>query len=217
MISRDSSATHKSQRVFDDISMSSSSSSQRFFVLLSAFYAPTRRTPMRASSRRSQPSSQKRFFIVFLPVLFEASDDDDERGWKLFCAFLGGRMKANEERENCGVFHVKDTHMYTYIFHLRKRYTRLYSATIYAAKTHTETTEVLLSPDQSDAQTKPLSLFVSLFLCLFLCFFVCVFAGRASRRTSQLSGGGGGGGVPVRVGVAKLFVPTRTPVFVQIL
>ena len=124
MISRDSSATHTSQRVFDDISMSSSSSSsQRFFVLLlSAFYAPpTRRTPMRASSRRSQPSSQKRFFIVFLPVLFEASDDDDERGWKLFCAFWGGRMKANEERENCGVFHVKDTHMYTYIFHLRKR------------------------------------------------------------------------------------------------
>ena len=42
---------------------------------------------------------RKRFFIV----------DDDERGWKLFCAFLGGRMKANEERENCGVFRVKDT------------------------------------------------------------------------------------------------------------
>ena len=35
------------------------------------------------------------------------------------------------------------------------------------AKTHTETTEVLLSPDQSDAQTKPLSL--SLFVCLFVC------------------------------------------------
>jgi|ETNmetMinimDraft_19_1059907.scaffolds.fasta_scaffold503046_1 hypothetical protein len=35
-------------------------------------------------------------------------------------------MKANEERENCGVFRVKDTHtMYTYIFHLRKRYASL--------------------------------------------------------------------------------------------
>ena len=44
------------------------------------------------------------------------------------------------------------------------------------AKTHTETTEVLLSPDQSDAQTKPLSL--SLFVCLFVSLFAYSRVGR---------------------------------------
>ena len=48
------------------------------------------------------------------------------------------------------------------------------------AKTHTETTEVLLSPDQSDAQTKPLS------LSLFVCFFVSLFAYSRVGRPVEL-------------------------------
>ena len=48
------------------------------------------------------------------------------------------------------------------------------------AKTHTETTEVLLSPDQSDAQTKPLS------LSLFVCFFVSLFAYSGVGRPVEL-------------------------------
>ena len=43
----------------------------------------------------------------------------------ILCVFGRTDLKANEERENCGVFRVKDTHMYTYIFHLRKRYASL--------------------------------------------------------------------------------------------
>ena len=97
---------------------------------------------------------------------------------------------------------------------MRKRYARLYSATTCENAHRNDRGSAFPLPKRRADKTA-----LSLFVCLFLCFFVCVFAGRASRRTSQLSGGGGGGGgVPVRVGVAKLFfVPRRTPVFVQIL
>ena len=41
------------------------------------------------------------------------------RGWKLYVRFWVDEYEANnEERENCGVFHVKDTHIvsiHTYI------------------------------------------------------------------------------------------------------
>ena len=154
MISRDSSATHTSRRVFDDISMSSSpSSSQTVFRpppskrLLNA--PPTRRTPrcerLLVDRNHFCRKRRKRFFIVFLPVLFEASDDDDdddddERGWKLFRAFWGGRMKRMRRGKFFGVFRVKDTHKYIdiHIFFIRENALRLYSATTSAAKTHAE-------------------------------------------------------------------------------
>ena len=153
MISRDSSATHTSRRVFDDISMSSSpSSSQTVFRpppskrLLNA--PPTRRTPrcerLLVDRNHFCRKRRKRFFIVFLPVLFEASDDDDdddddERGWKLFRAFLGRTNETNEKREIFWSFSCQGhTYIDIHIFFIRENALRLYSATTSAAKTHTE-------------------------------------------------------------------------------
>jgi hypothetical protein len=131
------------------------------------------------------------------------------RGWKLYVRFWVDEYEANnEERENCGVFHVKDTHIsiHTYISFEK---TLCASLLCDYVRKRTQKRQRFCSPLTKATRRQNRS------LSLFLCFFVCVFAGRASRRTSQLSGGGGG--VPVRVGVAKLFVPRRTPVFVQIL
>ena len=157
-----------------------SSSSQRFFfpvgkekhrrtnvVLLRA---PPRRTPMRASSR-SQPSS--RFLSFFLGrhrMMMMMMMMMMMRGWKLYVRFWVDEYEANnEEREHCGVFHVKDTHISIHTYTSFEKTLRASLLCDYVRK-RTQKRQRFCFPltKATRRQNRSLSLclFVSLFLCL---------------------------------------------------
>ena len=157
-----------------------SSSSQRFFfpvgkekhrrtnvVLLRA---PPRRTPMRASSR-SQPSSRLlSFFLGRHRMMMMMMMMMMMRGWKLYVRFWVDEYEANnEERENCGVFHVKDTHI---SIHTYTSFEKTLCASLLCdyVRKRTQKRQRFCSPltKATRRQNRSLSLclFVSLFLCL---------------------------------------------------